>query len=109
MKKTRGSTIVEVITGAAVMMLLMLGTMSLFITGLASTARTTMDLTLSGKNAQGLRWVSEYARAAMSATITNNGNQVNFTVPASSGTTNAVTGEKELTYPETGDGVTRGF
>jgi hypothetical protein len=56
-----------------------------------------------------LRYVTEYARGAMSATISNNGSQVNFAMPAMSNTADNVTGEKELAFPIVSDGVTRGF
>jgi len=109
MKKRRGTTIVELVTGTVLMMLITLGTMSLMVTGARYMTRTTTDLTLSGKNAQGLRWVSEYARASMSATISNNGKTVNFSTPSTSTTTDTNTGEKEFKYPIQSDGVTRGF
>lgn len=109
MRKKRGSSLVEVLTGAVLMMLITLGTMSLLASGLTFMSRTSTDLTLSGKNALGLRWISEYARGAMSATITNSGSQVNFVTPVKSTTTDSYTGEKELTYPLATDNVTRGF
>jgi hypothetical protein len=109
MKKTRGTTLVEVVTGAGLMMLITLGTMSLFVSGVTYVTRTSTDLTLAGKNAQGLRWMSEYARASMTATITTSGNEVDFSIPAQATTTDANTGEKEYKYPLVSDGVTRGF
>jgi hypothetical protein len=109
MKKSRGMSLVEVLTGAGLMMLITLGTMSLMATGLTYVTRTSTDLTLSGKNAQGLRWMSEYARMSMSASIVNSGKEVDFTIPARSTTVDSFTGEKEYIYPLTGDGVVRGF
>jgi hypothetical protein len=109
MKKKRGTTIVEVVMGAVLMMLITLGTMSLMVSGLTYMTRTNTDLTISGKNALGLRYITEYARGSMAATISNSGATVNFTSPAVATTTDSYTGEKELTYPLTGDGVTRGF
>ena len=109
MKKRKGTTLIEVLTGAVLMMLLVLGTMSMFVSGLTYMTRTSTDLYLGGKNAQGLRWMSEYARSAMSATITNGGNEIDFVVPTRSTTTDPNTGEKEYTYPLAGDGLTHGF
>lgn len=109
MKKSKGFTLIEMITGASLMMLITLGTLSLMVSGLTYMARTTTDLTLAGKNAQGLRWMSEFTRSAMSATITANGNEVDFTLPKTNTTVDANTGEKEYVYPLTGDGVARGF
>ena len=109
MKKRSGKTLVEVVTGAGLMSLVMLGSMTMMVDGLRYAARTTTDLTIGGKNAQGLRWVSEYARGSMSATLSNNGSQVNFVMPVTATTVDSFTGEKELVYPLTSDGVTRGF
>lgn len=109
MMKRRGSSLVEVVTGAGIMMLLTLGTMTLMVSGLRYVTRTSTDLTLAAKNAQGLRWVSELSRGAMSATISANGTQVNFVLPAMATTTDTFTGEKEVSIPITSDNVTRGF
>lgn len=109
MKKKSGSSLVEVVCGAGLMMLITLGTMSLLVSGIRYMTRTTSDLTLAGKNALGLRYVSEYARQAMSATIVSNGNEVDFVTPVRSSVVDNFTGEKELTYPLTSDGVARGF
>lgn len=108
-RRRKGSSLVEVVTGAGVMMLITLGTMSLMVSGLRYMTRTSSDLTLARKNAQGLRWVSELTRAAMSATISSSGTQIDFTTPAMATTTDAYTGEKELSYPVAGDNVARGF
>lgn len=109
MRKIRGSSLTEVVIGAGVMMLLTLGTMSLLVSGLRYTTRTSTDLTLAQKNAQGARWVSELSRGAMSATISESGTRIAFTLPAVSNATDNYTGEKELTVPPTSDGVARGF
>jgi Tfp pilus assembly protein PilW len=109
MKKKRGMSLIEVLTGALLMMLICLGTLSLFVSGLTYMTRTSTDLYLGGKNAQSLRWISEYARGAMSATLSNNGNEVDFVVPIYNTTTDPYTGEKELVYPLTTDGLTHGF
>jgi hypothetical protein len=109
MRKRRGSSIVEVVMGAGLMMLITLGTMSLLVSGLRYATRTTSDLTMSTKNAQALRWISELSRGAMTATITNAGSQINFALPKDSAVTDAYTGEKEVAYPLASDGVNRGF
>ena len=109
MRKRKGSSLVEVLVGALLMMLITLGTMSMMVSGLTYMTRTSTDLYLAGKNAQSLRWVSEYARSAMTATITNNGNEVDFTIPQRSSTTDSYTGEKEYTYPLVSDGLVHGF
>ena len=109
MRKNRGISLVEVVTGSAVMMLVTLGTMTLMASGLKSLAKTSTDVTLSDKNALGSRWVCEYARASMGATLSNNGSQVSFSLPTLSTKTDSVTGEKEFAFPLANDGVTRGF
>ena len=108
-KKNRGTSLVEVMTGAVLMMLITVGTMALMVSGLTYMTRTSTDLTLSGKNALGLRWVSEYARGSMSAALSNSGKTVTFVMPKQNTTADSYTGEKELQYPLTTDGVTRGF
>jgi len=102
-------SLIEVLTGAMVMMLLVLGTMSMFVSGLTYMTRTSTDLYIGGKNAQALRWMSEYARSSMSATITNNGTEIDFVVPKQSATADSYTGENEYTFPLTSDGLTHGF
>ena len=109
MRKRRGTTLIEAVTGAVVGMLVVLGMMSMFVSGLTYMYRTNTDLYLAGKDAQGLRWMSEYARTAMSATIASGGNEVDFTLPKTNAAADSYTGEKEYTYPLAGDGVTRGF
>lgn len=109
MRKKRATTLIEVLTGALLMMLICLGTLSLFVSGLTYMTRTSTDLYLAGKNAQGLRWISEYARSAMSATITNNGTEVDFVVPKTNTTADQYTGENEYVYPLTTDGLVHGF
>lgn len=109
MKKAKGFTLVELVTGAGLMMFITLGTLSLMVTGLTYMARSTADITNAGKNAQGLRWMSEFARTAMSATLANGGNEVDFVLPKVATTTDPNTGEKEYAFPLTGDGVARGF
>ena len=109
MKKKRGTTLIEVLTGTILMMLITLGTLSLFVSGLTYMTRTSTDLYIGGKNAQSLRWISEYGRTAMSATLANNGNEVDFVIPLYNSTTDPYTGEKELVYPLTSDGLVHGF
>ena len=109
MKKNRGISLVEVVMGSGLMMLVTLGSMTLMASGLKSLTKTSTDVTLSDKNALGVRWVCEYARQSMGATISNSGSQVNFSLPAMSSKADPVTGEKEFVYPLNSDGQVRGF
>lgn len=105
----RGASVVEVMTGAIVMMLLTLGTMTLMVSGARSFQRTTTDITISEDNAQGIRRVVDAIRSGMSATITESGTRVAYVWPARSNANDSVTGERELISPLTSDGVARAF
>lgn len=109
MRKCRGSSLVEVMTGAGFMMLLTLGTMTMLVAGMQSFSRTSTDVTITQKNAQGVRKMAELMRGAMNATIDTDGTRVLFTMPAMSANTDPITGERELTFPTVSDGVVRGF
>jgi hypothetical protein len=100
---------VEVVTGAVIMMLLTLGTMTLLVSGARSYERTSTDINIAEDNAQGMRRVADKLRSAMSATVTESGTRVTFSWPNRSNTNDPVTGEREITYPMAADGVARGF
>lgn len=110
LKRTnRGSSLVEVLTGAGLMMLVTLGAVGLLVGGLQSFSRTSSDLTMTYDNSQGLRRVGENLREAINVTISESGSKIVFNRPAFASTADAITGEKEYIYPFTSDGVTRGY
>jgi hypothetical protein len=85
------------------------GTLSLFVTGLKSYNKTTNDLNMTQPNAQAIRHMCENLRQAMSISLSNNGNTINFTLPAMTGSTDPVTGEKEFQVPLVSDGTSRSY
>jgi prepilin-type N-terminal cleavage/methylation domain-containing protein len=105
----RGFTLVEMLTGMALMALLVLGSMTLFASSLRSLQRTDNDVTMTDQNARALRKVSETIRQSMSVTVTNSGKTVSFVLPAYSAAADPVTGEKEVIVPTVSDGVARGY
>ena len=96
-------------TGISVMMLVVLGSLSLLVAGIQCFDRTVSRTGLSSTNAQGIRRVSEAIRGAMTVSVSADGTQVTYTMPAISPTVDAITGEKELVDPLTSDGVNRSF
>jgi hypothetical protein len=107
--KKRGSSLVEVMTGAGLMMLVTLGAVGLLVGGLQSFSRTSSDLTMTYDNSQGLRRIGENLREGINVTISESGSKIVFNKPAFSGSVDSITGEKEYIYPFTSDGVTRGY
>jgi prepilin-type N-terminal cleavage/methylation domain-containing protein len=109
MRRRRGFTLVELLTGMGVMALLVLGSMTLFASSLRSLQRTSNDVTMTDQNSRALRKVSETIRQAMSVTVTNSGKTISFNLPAMTAGVDTVTGEKECIVPVVSDGVNRGY
>jgi Tfp pilus assembly protein PilW len=107
--RRRGFTLVELLAGVGVMSLVILGSLSLLISGLQSFRRTDADVRITQQNSQALRKISETLREAMSVTITNNGKTIMYSLPAKTAAVDAVTGERELVVPIQSDGVARGY
>lgn len=106
--KTRAFTLIELLTGMSVMSIVLLGTMTLLVTGMKSFHKTSADVDISNQNANALRKVSETLRQSMSATISNSGKTITFNLPKM-GAVDPVTGEKELLEPLVSDGITRSY
>lgn len=109
MRRRRGMTLVEILVALGIVAMVILGSVSLLLSGLTSFSRTSSDAALTGTNAQGLRRVSECLRTAMSVTVSPDGRTVSYQVPALSGSTDPVTGEREYSEPMVSDGTTRSF
>lgn len=105
----RGITLMELTTGLGIMLFTLLATINLLIFGIRSFGKTTTDVTLSEKNAQGMRRVVESIRAAYSITITNEGATLTYSMPKRSTSLDPITGEYEYVVPMQSDGVTRNF
>jgi len=104
--RKRGFTIVESIIGVILFTIVSLAGLALMIQGTTEFQMTSSETNLNNENAQGIRYVTQKLRNAMSVSITNGGAQITYVVPKMSDTVNAVTGEKELVYPLTSDGLT---
>lgn len=107
--KRRGSSLVEVLTGAGLMMLVTLGAVGMLVGGLQSFSRTSSDLTQTYDNSQGLRRMGENLREGINVAITNGGSTVTFNKPALTASADSDTGEKEYQYPFASDGIARGY
>lgn len=109
MRKQRGVTLTELVVSGTLLVFMLTGVLALLVTGLRSFERTTNDINLAQPSAQAIRRVSESLRMAMSVTISPDRNSVTFTLPKFEASNDPVTGEKEITYPQVSDGVTRSF
>lgn len=106
--RRQGFTLIELLTGMTVMGFVIVGTMTLLVTGMKSFKRTSYDVDITNQNSQALRRMSETLRQAMNVTITNNGTVISFNLPKM-GAVDVVTGEKEVQDPLTSDGVARSY
>jgi Tfp pilus assembly protein PilV len=109
MRKQRGISLAELMVAVVMMGFVLFSTLSLLISGLLSYARTTADQSNAQPTAQVMQKIMETIRPAMSVSVANNGNTLNYTLPKVSTNTDPVTGEKEYVTPLTSDGVTRSF
>lgn len=106
--RRRAFTLVELLTGMSILSMVLLGTMTLLVTGLKSFRKTTTDVDLTNQNSNSLRKVSETLRQAINVTISNSGKTVTFNLPRMGGV-DPVTGEKELVEPIVSDGISRSY
>lgn len=107
--KRRGLTMVELLVASATMMLLVLGACTLFFGATKQFYTTEADVDITQTNANGMRYITQKIRQAMSLSITSDGRKVYYTMPAYSNYYDDVTGERELIVPLVSDGVTRSF
>lgn len=106
--KRAAFTLVELLTGMTVMMFVILGSLSLLVTGMKSFKKTTIDVDITNQNSQAVRRMSETLRQAMNVTISNSGKTITFNLPKMGGV-DPVTGEKEVQDPLTSDGIARSY
>lgn len=107
--KKAAFTLTEIVTAMGLMAFTLFSTLGLFITGLKSYTRTTADSSNSQPLAQAIRRIAETIRPAMTVSVSNSGNTLNYTLPALSANKDPVTGEYEYVYPLVSDGVTRSY
>jgi hypothetical protein len=107
--KRRGFSVLELVVSMAIMMLVVLGSTALLLTGLRSFNRTTNSVTITQQNAQGMRRIAETLRGAIDITISEDGRRIEYSMPVLAGGVDPFTGEPELAIPLQSDGVLRGF
>lgn len=107
--KRRGLTLIELTVSLSMMVMALMGFQMLFAAGIRSTFRTNASTVVNQENAQGIRRVVSNLNEAMSATITEGGKKITYTIPKKSTLPDLVTGEQEFVIPVEPDGVTRYF
>lgn len=109
MKKRAGLTLVELLAASTILGMMLVGTMSLYLTCLTQYSKTSTGIDLSQQNSLGTRKVLDTLRSCMSATISSDGKTLTYVMPALSSTADSVTGEKEYIYPLTGSASSQTF
>jgi hypothetical protein len=105
----RGLTLTELLASIISMMLALTAALALQISVSKSMNRIQSDLSVSTKSSQAMRRVTENLRGAMSITLSGDGKTISYVLPKYATSSDPVTGEKELVYPLTSDGVARSF
>ena len=98
-------TLTETVVGLSLFLAVFMASLAMIMSGLKSFQKNMVDITNQTPEAQAVRRMQERMRNAMSISITNNGQTVNFTLPKLNSTKDPVTGELEYTVPLTSDGV----
>jgi prepilin-type N-terminal cleavage/methylation domain-containing protein len=106
--RKRGFTLVELMSGMTIMSMVILGSLTLLITGIKSYKRTSADVDITNQNANTVRRLSETLRQAINVSITNSGKTISFNLPKI-GAVDPTTGEAELLNPVVSDGVARSY
>ncbi len=109
MRRQRGFTLTEMVSATTLIFMVVAGTVALMISasqGLGNSVAADKSVI---QTAQGMRYMSEVLRSAMSVTINENGSRIDYVLPKRATTNDAATGEKELLDPLVSDGVARSF
>ncbi len=107
--KRRGYSLMELLSTMVAVVMVFGTTVAVQINSGKTLRRIESDLNVSQPPAQAMRRICDTLRTAVIVTIATNGKTIYFQLPSYSGTTDPVTGEKELNYPLTSDGVARSF
>ena len=99
MTKRAGLSLVELMAASVILGMMLIGTLSLYLTCLRQYSKTRTGIDLSQQNSLGTRKVLDTLRSCMSATISADGKTLTYVMPALSDTADATTGEKEYKYP----------
>ncbi|HMS56378.1 MAG TPA: hypothetical protein PKA27_13345 [Fimbriimonadaceae bacterium] len=105
----RGASLMELSVTLTMLLFTMLGIIGLFVSGLGSFDQTRKAVEVSSDNAQGMRFISERLREAVTISITDSGRTITYTLPRMTNSPDSNTGEIEVQYPVASDGVERSF
>lgn len=103
MRKQHAITLAELLVGMSLFMMLLMGTLTLLISGLNSYGKTTTDVNVDQPASQALRRISETLRPAMSVTLDAATNKLSFKLPQKTLSPSSYTGEKEYIVPLVAD------
>jgi len=106
--RKQGFTLVELLAGMGVFFAVMMGSVTLMLTGLKSFNKTSVDVDITNQNSNSMRRISETLRQATNIAILDSGKTITFYLPKL-GAVDAVTGEKELIEPLVSDGILRRY
>lgn len=110
-RRERGFTLVELMVSLTIISVILGATVGMFGMGMTSFRRTSTDAELHMKNANGLRRISQSLRGARSATIVSDDRNHVYTLTyynaKLSSVADPITGERELKFPPTSDGIPR--
>ncbi len=109
MRRQRGFTLTEMISATVVIFMVIAGTVALMISASQGLSNTIAADKTVIQTAQGMRYISEALRSAMSVTINETGSRIDYVLPKRATTADASTGERELLDPMVSDGVARAF
>jgi hypothetical protein len=109
MRRRRGFTLTEVVTATLIIFMVIAGTVALMVSSTQGIGNSIAANKASSYNAQGLRSIAESLRSAMSVTINEAGDKIDYQLPKLGTVNDTATGEKELIDPLISDGTVRSF
>ncbi|HSI71625.1 MAG TPA: hypothetical protein VK934_00490 [Fimbriimonas sp.] len=108
-RRQRGFTITELVSATLVITLVIGGTVALLISSTQGMANSVGGDKVLLSNTQGMRYISEALRSAMTVSINDADNTITYELPKLATVNDPATGEKELLDPLVSDGVQRSF
>ncbi|MEZ0325569.1 MAG: PilW family protein [Fimbriimonas sp.] len=109
MRRQRGFTLTELVSASTIIFMVIAGTVALMLSASQGLGNTVAADKTVIQTSQGMRYMSEALRSAMSVTINETGSRIDYVLPKLSTAVDAATGEKELLDPLVSDGVARSF
>jgi hypothetical protein len=101
-RRRRGATMIEVVVGAGVSVVTLIGGVGCFMAGMMSWMKGVGAMDSISKSQESVKMVSQQLREAMSVKITDSGNVVTYSLPAKNGS-------GEYALPLISDGIIRKF